>query len=115
MTSPGANGFMLEKNPYKVQAGTELDRFIHGSVMNAPAADACPAYSTEDKIAKRVLSRLRECEPAVIVGRTGLQGRSWFARYESNAMDGTEVFAETFALAVCRLAVLRLNDHQSPR
>ena len=46
----------------------------------------------------------------IIVGRTSLAGRTWFARYERNAMDGTEVFANTFALAVCRLALLRFED-----
>jgi hypothetical protein len=57
-----------------------------------------------------VLSRLKRGEPSVVVGRTGLPGRTWFARYERNAMDGTEVFANTFALAICRLALLRLAE-----
>jgi hypothetical protein len=52
-------------------------------------------------------------KPAVIVGRTTLPGRTWFARYERNQMDGTEVFADTFALAICRLALLRLEDTEA--
>ena len=102
---------MLQNDPYQAQAGPELDAFIHLRVMKQTAPGAvCPAYSSEDKQAKRVLSTLRTGRPSVIVGRTSLVGRTWFARYERDAMDGTEVFAATFALAICRLALLRLED-----
>jgi hypothetical protein len=101
----------MQSDPYKVQAGPELDAIIHLRLMNQSALNgSCPAYSTEDKLAKLVLSKLRTGQPSVIVGRTQLEGRTWFARYERNAMDGTEVFASTFALAICRLALLRLDE-----
>jgi hypothetical protein len=101
----------MESDPYKAQAGPELDAVIHVRLMKQLVSNSpCPAYSTEDACAKRVLSKLRSGQPSVIVGRTQLEGRTWFARFERNAMDGTEVFASTFALAVCRLALLRLED-----
>ncbi len=106
----------MESDPYKAQAGPELDALIHVRLMKqAVAAEPCPAYSTDDIPAKRVLARLRTGKPSVIVGRTKLEGRTWFARYERNAMDGTEVFADTFALAICRLAVLRLEEVEAGR
>jgi hypothetical protein len=101
----------MQSDPYKAQAGTELDAVLHVRLMNQSVSnEPCPAYSTEDKFAKRVLTKLRTGQTSVIVGRTELEGRTWFARYERNAMDGTEVFANTFALAVCRLALLRLDE-----
>ncbi|MHC1765699.1 MAG: hypothetical protein AB9869_15605 [Verrucomicrobiia bacterium] len=101
----------METDPYKAQAGPELDAIIHARLMNPSASTkACPAYSTEDKPAKRVLSKLKIGQTTVIVGRTQLEGRTWFARYERRAAYGTEVFASTFALAVCRLALLRLEE-----
>ena len=107
----GVKVVRVNSDPYKAQAGPELDTVIHLRLMNQPVSnEPCPAYSTEDKLAKRVLSKLRTGRSAVIVGRTELEGRTWFARYERNAMDGTEVFASTFALAICRLALLRLEE-----
>jgi hypothetical protein len=101
----------MQNDPYKAQAGPELDAVIHLRLMNQSVSDGpCPGYSTDDKFAKRVLFKLRTGQPSVIIGRTQLEGRTWFARYERNAMDGTEVFASTFALAICRLALLRLEE-----
>ncbi len=106
----------MENDPYKAQAGPELDAIIHVRLMNQLASNqACPAYSTEDKPAKRVLSKLKTGQTTVIVGRTELEGRTWFARYERRAAYGTEVFAGTFALAICRLALLRLEEAPSAR
>jgi hypothetical protein len=103
----------MQRDPYQVEAGPELDAIIHVRLMKqALGSEPCPAYSTEDKLARRVLSKLRTGRPSFIVGRTSLEGRTWFARYERNTMDGTEVFASTYALAICRLALLRLEDTQ---
>jgi hypothetical protein len=66
-----------------------------------------PAYSTDQKAAYEVLATLKKSSSAkVIVGRTSLRDKRWFARYETNPSDGTEVFADTEALAICRLALL---------
>src|SRR5690348_1456848 len=101
---------MLQQNPYVAEPGPALDRFIHERVMKeSNTAGACPAYSGDEKSARKVLSTLRALgKGSIIVGRTDLEGRTWFARYETDAMNGTEVFADTFALAVCRMALLRM-------
>ena len=108
---------MLQSDPYHMMAGHELDTLIHWRIMKQVSPRVtCPAYSSEDKQAKKVLAALRHLgRGCVIIGRTHLEGKGWFARYETNAMDGTEVFAETFALAVCRIAMLRIieMDRQS--
>lgn len=107
----GVKGVRVNGDPYKAQAGPDLDAIIHLRLMKQPVSnEPYPAYSTEDRLANRVLSKLRTGQPSVIVGRTQLEGRTWFARYERNVMDGTEVFASTFALAICRLALLRLEE-----
>lgn len=104
----------MQNDPYKTEAGPELDAVIHGRLMKQTLpAGSCPAYSSDDSLARQVLSRMRTGKPSVIVGRTNLPGRTWFARFERDAMDGTEVFADTFALAVCRLALLRLEDAEA--
>ena len=101
----------MSDDPYRAEPSPELDVFIHTRLMKLEAsAEGCPPYSTEDKFAERVLSRLKKGRSTVVIGRTSLKGRTWFARYEKNVMDGTEVFADTFALAVCRLALLQLEE-----
>ena len=103
---------MLDIDPYRAQAGPALDALIHQHVMNEPATSAgCPAYSTDDKLAKSVLGKLKSRGRLLFtIGRTELEGRTWFARSETNAMNGTEVFAESFPLAVCRLALFGLAE-----
>lgn len=98
---------MSDVNPYSAEAGPALDHLIHERVMGLPPGE-CPPYSTEEKEARRVLAKLKaDSEKTVIVGRTALPKKRWFARYETNPSDGTEVLAETLALAICRLALLR--------
>ena len=100
---------MLDVNPYNVQEGPELDNLIHVRVMRQTDSKS-PPYSTEEKAARRVLARLKSASTrTVVVGQTALRKKRWFARYETDASDGTEVLAETFPLAICRLALLRVT------
>ena len=100
---------MSDLNPYTVQAGPELDSVIHLRVMRQTGS-VFPPYSSDEKAAKRVLARLRsDSKRTVVVGQTALRKKRWFARYETNASDGTEVLAETLELAICRLALLRFD------
>jgi hypothetical protein len=100
-----------EIDPYRVVAGRDLDRFIHAAVMGRNEGIP-PAYSDDDRAARAVLYRLKEISGAqVVVGRTSLKDRRWFARYETDPSDGTEVFAPTAALAICRLALLQAIKH----
>ncbi len=110
---------MSEVNPYQIAAGRELDQLIHVHFMEQTAQDV-PPYSSEDKFARQVLSKLKASSgKTIVVGRTALRKKRWFARYESDASDGTEVLAETLPLAICRLALLRavttgLSDTSTP-
>jgi hypothetical protein len=98
---------MTEVNPYEIPAGPELDQLIHHRVMGQ-SDTTYPPYSTDEKTSRRVLTRIRGLGGRTVrVGRTAIRGKRWFARYESNASDGTEVLAETLPLAICRLALLR--------
>jgi hypothetical protein len=97
---------MIEADPYRAQAGCELDNLIHSRVMGR-SSETTPPYSIDLDAAWCVLNRLKEMTHArVVVGRTALRNRPWFARYETDPSDGTEVFGETPALAICRLALL---------
>lgn len=103
---------MSEFNPYEAEAGRELDRLIQARVMREAAMEP-PSYSTDEKAAMRVLAKLKaETGRAVVTGRTSLRKRRWFARYETDPSDGTEVLAETLALAICRLALVRITKEQ---
>ena len=102
---------MAEIDPYHVQAGRELDQMVHLQVMRQNDND-CPHYSTDEKAARRVLAQLKAISSAtVITGQTSLRKKPWFARYETDASDGTEVLADTLPLAICRLALLRVSHH----
>ena len=71
----------MENDPYRAEAGLELDAVIHARLMKQTVpAGSCPADSSDDQLAKQVLARLRMGKPSVIVGRTSLPGRTWFAR-----------------------------------
>ena len=100
---------MAQINPYSVPAGPELDELVHQHVMGESDSPAA-AYSTDETAARRVLAKLKSLPgKTVIVGRTALRHKRFFARYESDASDGTEVLAETVSLAICRLALLRVQ------
>ena len=67
----------------------------------------------DEKEARRVLARLKAITGrSVIVGQTALRKTRWFARYETDPSDGTEVLAESQALAICRLALLHAAKEQ---
>jgi hypothetical protein len=100
---------MSDFNPYEAQAGRELDQLIQLRFMRETGAET-PAYSTDERAARRVLARLKaETGRAVVTGQTSLRKQRWFARYETDPSDGTEVLAETLALAICRLALVRIT------
>ncbi len=103
---------VLNINPYQILPGPQLDGIIHEQIMKmAVSSNGYPAYSNDTKLAKRVLGKLESANNRrVTIGRTHVENRTWFARFETNSMDGTEVLAETFALAVCRLALLHLEE-----
>ena len=99
----------LTVNPYTVPAGPELDQLVHSLVMRQDGAN-CPPYSTNHEAAHRVLIRLKSLgRDRVTIGNTRIRERRWFARYETNPSDGTEVMADTLSLAICRLALIKIS------
>lgn len=108
------NRSVIPANPYEVDVGRELDLLVHHFVMKQPKEDlSVPAYSTEMSDAKKVLAQLKSSySTAVISGRTAITGRSWFARFASTSTHGTEVLADSLPLAICRLALLVVEQNE---
>jgi hypothetical protein len=100
-------------DPYGVPAGRELDALIHFRILKNALSHQYPAYSSNpqdaDKLKKAVET---QCAVRIEVGQTRLKEKRWFARYEIASGNPTEVLAETYPLAVSRLAVL-LTRHSA--
>jgi hypothetical protein len=101
---------MQHIDPYQASAGPELDAAIHHDALGKPRHEPPPPYSTDSARAEE-LKRIIETHfgSPVISGRTSIRGKRWFARYEIDPGNPTEVLAETYALAISRLALLRMN------
>jgi hypothetical protein len=98
----------LNFNPYRVSPGPQLDAHIHSEILKKSFEQQYPEYSTDNKAADVVRQHLqRHCGISVTVGRTSTAARSWFARYEIDKGNPTEALGETYAIAICRLAILR--------
>ena len=66
-----------------------------------------PRYSTDLREAKKVVAYMKAAWRVTMVsGRTSVPGRPWFARIVTIGDHGTEVLAETWPLAICRLALI---------
>jgi len=99
----------MPENPYVITAGPELDLLIHREVMGFPDGQPEP-YSTDDHAADKVRVNLKNSLGRQFVyGRSNMRGRKWFARNETDTSGGTEVLAETYPLAICRLALLTIR------
>jgi hypothetical protein len=97
-------------NPYRIDAGPELDAAIHQFVFGQADNGARPRYSLERNEAEKVAARLKaDYGLGVVTGRTRLASKPWFARYENDPSTSTEVIAETESLAICRLALVRIS------
>jgi hypothetical protein len=96
-------------NPYRVAAGRDLDAYIHGEILKNGQTNNCPCYSTELKDAEALRRSIEANHKMKIVCGKTLAGKTWFARYEIDAGNPTEVHAETYPLAICRLALLRIE------
>lgn len=105
---PNSARLMPHLDPYQSEAGPELDSLIHHQVLGNPRTEASPCYSTDSEQAEE-LKKMMEARygTTFTCGRTSIRGKAWFARYEIDRGNPTEVIAETYALAVCRLTLLR--------
>ncbi|MHB8523967.1 MAG: hypothetical protein ACYDH9_24860, partial [Limisphaerales bacterium] len=100
---PGLHG----PDPYRIAAGPELDGAIHRWLFGESSTTPVLGYSTDDVLAKQVEHRLKKRSAAdVLTGTTRMHDKCYFARYERDPSTGAEVLAETYALAICRLALL---------
>lgn len=103
----------MAEDPYHIKAGPELDSLIHKEVMGSPHSQPEP-YSTDDRAAEKVRARLKsELGRKFVYGRSNIRGLAWFARNETDTSGGTEVLAETYPLAICRLALLTIRKDPS--
>lgn len=95
-------------DPNRMEAGRELDAFIHHRVLKRALSHAYPCYSADPKAAD-ALKKVMEKEHGVriLTGTTNVVGTRWFARYEIEPGHPVEVLAESYPLAICRLAALR--------
>jgi len=93
-------------NPYKANAGADLDIRLHDYFF-ANTADQPLAYSTDEKAADKLRARMRSFYGyRVETGTTSLRHARFFARLESGPSTSTETLAETYPLAICRLALV---------
>jgi hypothetical protein len=99
-------------NPYRAEAGSELDAQIELQLFQNSRSGPVPPYSTSLEEGQQVLAKLRkDYGLRVTMGSTRLPNRPWFARYGSDPSTSTEVIAETLPLALCRLALLACARH----
>ncbi len=97
---PARNG-----NIYKIPASEELNTAIHRDVLRRQPP--VPDYSHADDAAQILEREMRRALPAkIVIGRVRRPVGHWFARYESDPSTATEVVAETYPLAISRLALL---------
>ena len=103
---------MTALNPYKAPAGTELDLALHQRFFGN---DTPPLpYSTEDKAADKLKALLKSKYGfPVLTGETRTRPRKYFARFDSGPSTATETLAETYALAMARLALV-ISEKRDP-
>lgn len=95
-------------NPYELPPGPELDALIHHSILGQRSTANCPPYSTDSATIDQAKRNIQAALGiSIISGKTKFHRKPWFARYQTDASDGTEVLAETYPLAICRLALLK--------
>lgn len=107
-SSPHPNDSSFD--PFRAAPGRELDAHIHHQILKQPLSSIYPSYST-DPSAANVLRKHLEASKGlrITVGKTATHPSSWFARYEIDKGNPTEVLADSYPAAICRLAILRSN------
>ncbi|MDX1951551.1 MAG: hypothetical protein SFY81_05170 [Verrucomicrobiota bacterium] len=90
-----------------MQPGVELDRAIHTKLFGLVEDSIVPPYSTEEAEANKVKAKIKSLwGKPIVCGETRLRPKKWFARYDSDPSTSTEVLAESYPLAICRLAIV---------
>ena len=94
-------------NPYTISPGSELDDLIHERLFGGNSSQETLAYSTEVNLADKVKARMKSLYGhKVVTGETRSRQKRYFARLDDDPSTSTEVLADTYPLAICRLALL---------
>jgi hypothetical protein len=103
----------LTLNPYQFPPGPALDKLIHSQIFKASASVPFKPYSTSESGAAELRRELALLWGyPIVVGRSHIRHKSWFARCESDPSTCTEVLAETWPLAVARLAAIFVEKNK---
>jgi hypothetical protein len=93
-------------NPYKADPSVELDNWLHDYFFKDGSSRPL-AYSTDQAAAEKLRARLKSVYGhKVLTGTTRVRNAQFFARLESGPSTSTETLAETYPLAICRLALV---------
>lgn len=94
-------------DPYHASANSELDLSIAKIYFLRDLPRSALSYSTDLDAAERLKSRLEVLFGSpVVTGRTRTRSSLAFARLEKDPSTAPQVLAETYPLAVARLALL---------
>ena len=100
-------------NPYQAPASDDVDSIINQGLFGGSSSIACPSYSTDDSLVQKMRRKLQiTYNTKVVVGRTRIKDKPYFARYGTDVSTSTEVLAETKSLAICRMALLLIQRNE---
>ena len=100
-------------NPYQAPASDEMDSIINQGLFGESSSSVCPSYSTDDSLVQKMRRKLQATyNTKVIIGRTRIKNKPYFARYGTDVSTSTEVLAETKSLAICRMALLLIQRNE---
>jgi hypothetical protein len=97
-----------EPNLYRYPAGPDLDALIQSKLFCVSDNSPVPPYSSDEATGRLVERKLRSIAKTKIVTGKSFKDLRWFARYGEDPSTATEVLADTYPLAVCRLALIYL-------
>ena len=93
-------------NPYKAAPSVDLDAWLHNYFFAKSSQEPLP-YSTDEKAAEKLRARMKSFYGyRVETGKTSVRTAQFFARLESGPSTSTETLAETYPLAISRLALV---------
>ena len=96
---------LVAANPYKASAGPEIDAALNNAYFNGQ--DPVAAFSTDPASAKSLVTKIEAIHrKKVIIGQTRTRPPRHFARLETDPSTSTEAMAESYPLAVARLALV---------
>lgn len=102
---------MTTYNPYKAPAGPELDHAV--AQLFFPAAEVL-LFSRQEAAANKLKKEMeRLFRSRIRTGLTQTNIPAYFARLDTDPSTSTEVIAETYPLAITRLAAVLSHSRRS--